>query len=103
MIKINGHEVKLETFGDNTLKCSAVDPSWIERDHLDCAVSQNASMITWAYDNDAELFAVCCIAKELHECVDNVYLKLPYIPHARQDRKVSGRLFTLKTFAEIIN
>lgn len=103
MIRINGHEVKLETFGDGTLKCSSIDPSWLARNHLGCSVSQDTAMITWAYDNDAELFAVCCIAKELHESVDNVYLKLPYIPHARQDRKVSGRLFTLKVFAEIIN
>ena len=30
-------------------------------------------------------------------------LHLPYIPHARQDRNVSERLFTLKYFAEMIN
>lgn len=102
MIKVNGHKLELETFGDNTLKCKTIEPGWLVEDQLGAKVGDRATL-TWAYDNDAELFAVCCLAKELHEETDNVYLELPYIPHARQDRKVSGRLFTLKVFAEIIN
>ena len=102
MIKVNGHKIELETFGDNTLKCKTIEPSWFVEDRLGAKVGDRATL-TWAYDNDAELFAVCCLAKELHEETDNVYLELPYIPHARQDRKVSGRLFTLKVYAEIIN
>lgn len=102
MIKVNGHKIELETFGDNTLKCKTIEPSWLVEDQLGAKVGDCATL-TWAYDNDAELFAVCCLAKELHEETDTVYLELPYIPHARQDRKVSGRLFTLKVFAEIIN
>jgi len=102
MIKVNGHKVELETFGDNTLKCKTIEPGWLVSDNLGIKVGDCATL-TWAYDNDAELFAVCCLAKELHEETNTVYLELPYIPHARQDRKVSGRLFTLKVFAEIIN
>lgn len=100
MIKINGREVKLESFGDGTLKCKTVDCSWF----LDSDCQQ---LITWAYDNDAELFALCCIVDHIREQYQyfsqRLALELPYIPHARQDRNVSDRLFTLKTFAKIIN
>lgn len=99
MIAINNHIIQLEKFGDGTLKCSAIDPNVLNDVGFVCD-----PQITWAYDDDAELFALCCIAREARELYQGfMTLCLPYIPHARQDRKVSDRLFTLKTFAQILN
>ena len=95
MIKVNGFEVAQESFGDGSLKCNALSGEHILFDNE----------IWWLYDNDAELFTLQCIVKDIQNrrpSASNA-LFMPYIPHARQDRFVSGRLFTLKYFAQIIN
>lgn len=95
MIIVNGVEVKQEMFGDGTLKCEALPGR--------CICESNE--IRWLYDNDAELFTLYCIVRDIQNRMPHAenILNMPYIPHARQDRNVSGRLFTLKSFAEIIN
>lgn len=90
MIKINDIKVDQDKFGDGTLKCILPE------------VTSNPT-ITWAYDNDEELFTLACLVDTLKERFDKIALVLPYIPNARQDRKVSGRIFTLKTFCNLIN
>ena len=58
--------------------------------------------IKWAYESDAELFTLICIAK--HYDYPGMELYLPYIPHARMDRvKSDTDVFTLKYFCDIIN
>ena len=58
--------------------------------------------IKWAYESDAELFTLICIAK--HYDYSGMELYLPYIPHARMDRvKSETDVFTLKYFCEVIN
>ena len=99
MITVNGFTINQEAFGDGTLKCAAIPDSIIN-------TSMSMQDIRWAYDNDAELFTLCCLVDHIRENYpfdDDIVLSMPYIPHARQDRNVSGRLFTLKTFAKIIN
>lgn len=95
MIIVNGFEIKQDTFGDGTLKCDALSGEYI----------REKNEIHWLYDNDAEIFTLYCLVRDiqrrLHEAKN--ILVMPYIPHARQDRTVSGRLFTLKSFSEIIN
>ena len=114
MIKFNYREVKLEQFGDGTLKCKSIDPEWFNYDMPEGlkkagvkAETIDPPTIYWAYDNDAELFALCCLVDDLREKwpieTRELMLVMPYIPHARQDRNVSDRMFTLKTFAKIIN
>ncbi len=95
MIIVNGVEIKQEAFGDGTLKCEALSGGCIHEDNE----------IRWLYDNDAELFTLYCVVKDIQNRMHNArnILYMPYIPHARQDRNVSRRLFTLKAFAEIIN
>ena len=95
MIIVNGVEVKQEQFGDGTLKCEALSGGCIHEDNE----------IRWLYDNDSELFTLYCVVRDIQNRMHHArnILYMPYIPHARQDRNVSGRLFTLKSFAEIIN
>lgn len=87
--------IKQEAFGDGSLKCQI--PVIDERE-------KNVHII-WCYDNDQELFCLWSLVRYIqNEYPDAVMcLHLPYIPHARQDRNVSERLFTLKYFAEMIN
>ena len=103
MISINSKIYKKESFGDGTLKCEIpeVPKFWIVNGDYDCPKYK----FTWCYDSDDELFQLWCLAKHLEQ-VDrgaSKTLTMPYIPHARQDRNVSGRLFTLKYFSQILN
>ena len=61
--------------------------------------------ITWRYENDREFLAVIYLVKHLRSHgVKDIYLNMPYIPNARQDRvKNREDVFTLKYFAEILN
>lgn len=94
MIKIDNQIIEQNHFPDGTLlmKCKA------ERGKI--------GTITWQYESDAELFTLYSLKKHLDYVLPgwNVYLCLPYIPNARQDRVKSDEdIFTLKYFAEIIN
>ena len=101
MIKVNDKVIEQEKFGDGTLKCDApnIFYPYLEDNN------NNIYKITWCYDNDAELFALWCLVQNIEQNDPNSkkILYMPYIPHARQDRNVSGRLFTLKYFSQIIN
>ena len=111
MIKLNGELIKKETFGDGTLKVEI--PERLNR--KDDLVGLFASgmfgnaidtyFITWCYDNDSELFLLQCLVDRIRDIspLASIKLEMPYIPNARQDREVSNRLFTLKSFCKIIN
>lgn len=93
MIKFNGEIITQDKFGDGTLKCS--EPN----------AMANPYVIKWFYEDDKELFTLCCLVDHIRDFLAHatIHLEMPYIPHARQDRKVGGKLFTLKSFAKIIN
>lgn len=95
MIVVNGFKIAQEHFGDGTLKCEALSGGYIHEENE----------IRWLYDNDSELFTLVCVVKDIQSRIHHArnILYMPYIPHARQDRSVSGRLFTLKHFSDIIN
>lgn len=96
MITVNDIKITQDKFGDGTLKCAAFPLTGLRAD---------GNTIKWLYDGDEELFTLYCIARDIQNKLPGspMHLIMPYIPHARQDRDVSGRLFTLKYFAEIIN
>lgn len=101
MIKINNKLVTQAHFPDNSLRIETeyttpmLDLSWLGK-------SANTKIITWHYENDAELFTIICLRK--HYANDDVILDMPYCPHARMDRvKTSSEFFTLKHFADVIN
>lgn len=97
MIFINDKLLEQEKFGDGTLKCNVSFLNYSRYIHY---------TITWCYDSDAEIFALWSFVHQVRD-IPNKHISLdlvmPYIPHARQDRNVSERLFTLKYFAQIIN
>ena len=93
MLKLNGTPVTLGNFPDGTLLLKQGIPG-----------SENKAVIDWRYENDNELFALCCLTRHLQKYGIAVSLLMPYIPNARMDRvKEEEDVFTLKYFAEIIN
>lgn len=100
MIKIGDIEIKQGQFPDGTLLMKIPEMAgeyFAEVHNID---------ITWLYENDAELFSLICVKRYIDENFYdvNVDLRMPYIPHARQDRvKRDEDVFTLKYFCEVIN
>lgn len=97
MIKLDGCIIDINKFPDGTLLMK----EFIEYDF----VNYREATITWLFENNEELVALIYLVKHLrNHGVGSLYLKMPYIPNARQDRVKNGEdVFTLKYFAEIIN
>lgn len=92
MIRINGEEFKQNHYPDGTALVRYDKPF------------NEANTILWNYENDAEIFAIYCIARDIQKECLYAELVMPYIPHARMDRvKDDKDVFTLKYFCEIIN
>lgn len=94
MLKCNEREVQLNHFPDGTLLMKELAPT-----------SDKTVSITWLYENNEELLALIFLTRHLRtKGINDIILKLPYIPNARQDRvKAPEDIFTLKYFAEMIN
>lgn len=89
MIKLGDRIVEQNHFPDNSLFLRT--PRDVE-----------TNLITWHYENDAELFTIICLRKHFANSAMSLYM--PYCPHARMDRvKQSDEVFTLKYFCDIIN
>lgn len=96
MIKLNGEVIKIDHFPDGTT---------LMKHQISNKTYQKGAKIEWFFENNEELITLIYLTKHLRELgVCDVYLNLPYIPNARQDRvKNSADVFTLKYFADVIN
>lgn len=94
MIKLNEKQVNIGHFPDGTLLMKELIPDGTSK-----------ATVTWLYENNEELLALYFLTKHLQaKGVNDITLKLPYIPNARQDRvKKEEDVFTLKYFSQIIN
>lgn len=94
MIKYNNKIVDINHFPDGTIL--------MKENVLD---TEEQATITWLYENNEELVVLYFLTKHLQsKGVSDIWLKMPYIPNARQDRvKKQEDVFTLKYFAEMIN
>jgi len=97
MILLNGKQLNLGHFPDNTLLLKESIPYDFE--------NYREATITWLFNYNEELVALIYLTKHLRSHgVGDIYLKMPYIPNARQDRVKSDEdVFTLKHFADVIN
>lgn len=93
MIKVNDKIIDLDNFPDGTLLMKYGTGN------------DKEFMIDWYYENDAELFALICLVREIQsDGFNNYSLYMPYFAHARMDRvKEYNDVFTLKYFCEVIN
>lgn len=101
MIQINGKPINVTQFPDNThlFKCVDFQNTPSARLLYDCDAA-----ITWKYDNDAEIFQLQCVVDYLRSNgFTKLKLHMPYVPNARMDRTQNNEMFTLKSFAKLIN
>ena len=93
MIKYNNKPININHFPDGTL---------LMKEEV---VLDRPAQITWHYENNEELVALYFLTKHIRsKGVTDVFLQMPYIPNARQDRvKQSEDVFTLKYFSQMIN
>lgn len=96
MIKINGEQITIGNFPDCSmlLKC---DPNKYAK--------SGYVKFSWYYENDREFVALIYLVNHFRaHGVKVLYLYMPYIPNARQDRvKNPEDVFTLKYFAYFLN
>ena len=100
MIRVEGINIQPDRFPDHTLLLK------ISNEIIHACGEAHNIIIDWFYEHDGELFTLICVKRYIDEnfydC--NIFLNLPYIPHARQDRvKNEEDVFTLKYFCEVIN
>ena len=93
MIKLNNKVITQGHFPDGTLLLKQ-KPEMFE-----------TQIIRWFFENNEELVTLIFLTKHLREYgVETLYLYMPYLPNARQDRtKDNEDVFTLKYFCEVIN
>lgn len=99
MITIEKQPVNITLFPDGTSKftCESFD-----------VIKQTQPLpkvtIEWFYNNDAEVFELQCVVDWIRSHGhNNLQLFMPYVPNARMDRVQNDEMFTLKSFANLIN
>lgn len=99
MLWINGQEVKVNHFPDNT--------QLIKIDTNKLSFYDDSTTIRWRYENDEECMTLWYLVNHIRahkEFNVLINLSLMYIPNARMDRvKSNDEVFTLKYFADFIN
>lgn len=95
MILLNGITIEFKQFPNG--ECYAdIDPR---------QVSNVENKIYFKFENDMDIFHLMCVKDFVddHSYLTPCNLFMPYIPYSRMDREEEKRLFTLKSFAKIIN
>ncbi|MEE0931148.1 MAG: ribose-phosphate pyrophosphokinase [Acutalibacteraceae bacterium] len=97
MLRLNNKPIEIGKFPDGTLL--------IKEDIQKDFICTRSAIITWFFENNEELVALIYITKHLQSNgIEKIYLDMPYIPNARQDRvKNNEDIFTMKYFADVIN
>lgn len=103
MIKLYGTEVNVNHFPDKTqlvkIKEKVDDVGYVFENMC-------RAIIEWKYESDEELVTLIYLVNHMRDKmeIDDIYLKMLYIPNARMDRTNSAyEVFTLKYFCGIIN
>ena len=102
MITIERQPVTITQFPDETSKFTCESFDFIK--NIKQAQASSKIIIEWFYDNDAEVFELQCVVDWIRShSHDNLRLFMPYVPNARMDRVQDDEMFTLKSFANLIN
>lgn len=96
MIQLNKKVIEINKFPDGTPLLNFQLPQ---------DIYAKGAVIDWLFENNEELVTIIYLTKHLRENgVGDVFLNMPYVPNARQDRVKSPKdVFTLKYFADVIN
>lgn len=104
MIKINNRIVDVKKFPDGTLLLKEHPSYYFEFNPFVFSLRGDITF-TWLFESNEELVTLIYLTQHLRSHgFNNIHLKMPYIPNARQDRVKGGAdVFTLKYFAQVIN
>lgn len=96
MIYLNGDQVKVTMFPDNTSQVWKLDEK-----HL----NQERAIILWEYSHEGEIMQLAQLKMLLDiEDVERVLLHIDYLPYGRQDKFISNdSTFALRTFSYVLN
>lgn len=97
MIKVNGENINVTMFPDNTSQV------WQLSDKI---LSASKFEIEWKFDSEGELFHLQQLVSLLRtgRVPCKINLHMPYMPYGRQDKTISNSsTFALQTFACVIN
>jgi ribose-phosphate pyrophosphokinase len=98
MIKLNGHVITPTIFPDKTSQVWKLPDDYF---------NPRVNTITWEFENEAEFMHVAQLKYLLDFTQDEdsyKFLKLPYLPYARQDKLVSNSAtFALMPFFTLLN
>lgn len=112
MVKLNGFEIDFKVFpnGESFADISeSVQPYSFETHresfYMNTICKNGYNKIHLKFENDDDIYHLFCIKDYVDSKWPNLpcILEMPYIPYSRMDRQEEKRLFTLKTFANIIN
>jgi ribose-phosphate pyrophosphokinase len=93
MIKLNGKEVKFETFPNGESRF----------DHKELFVTGKNEKILFKYENDGDLIKLMLLKNYLDDMlINNVTLFITYMPYSRMDRSEENSPFTLKYISNFI-
>lgn len=97
MITVNGIEIKPTIFPDKTSQVWKIDESIIKADRV---------QTVWDFEQEAEfihLAQLCDLLSYYHEKEKVYLLHMPYLPYARQDKRVSNdSTFAKHTFTMLL-
>ena len=96
MIKLNGKTIDFGVF-PNGESYADIDSNKVNTD--------KSNIIRFKFENDTDIVHLQFVKDFVDEYSYGApcYLIMPYVPYSRMDRKEEKRLFTLKSFARIIN
>lgn len=99
MIKLEGTEVKPTIFPDKTSQV------WkLPEDLLQQIYKAPTCTITWEFESEAEVVHLAQLKVLLDTYCSIINLDLPYLPYARQDKRVDNKAtFALHAFAKMLN
>lgn len=101
MIKLNGYEIPVTIFPDNTSQVWKLNSEVIK--YIEDI--RNESLIEWKFENESELIRVCQLKMLIDKVGSNgCSLRIDYLPYGRQDKDISNeQTFALHSFSLLIN
>ena len=100
MIFLNGHEVTPTIFPDQTSQVWKLSLDDMNRRVVNGAISE----IEWIFESENEFMHIAQLKDLLDTISHKVYLTVPYLPYARQDKGIQREsTFALHTFAKLLN
>lgn len=96
MITVDGVEVKPTVFPDGTTQVWKLAPELL--------ASKDIATIQWRFESESEIIELAQVKALLDSAGREAYLKIEYLPYARQDKNVSNETtFALHPFATLLN